>query len=472
MIRCVLPRSSRLTNWLTTVDRNHGTKPISRERGKESHRSSPSAHEPKGRADGAATEDEVRPSIDRFEDRPISEDAPLRAHKLRELPLSPLMDPEVFAASGKHKASKRPPSKGPALFQQQLAKNPYAQALATPVRQCQVTDTRLPSYFLQDLQVMGHPETGEPWWIPKSLRKKCQDVGNIAGNNDTTAIEVEEEWSQEKEINAEGVVAHVNEPLSIRSEARQSRPLPFGSGVYILSCQALLVAMTSTTSRWNMPPWKLFTTGSTKNSAIARKVINHTSWRKDMDSFVLELMRRRIVEGLIYLVQRRRGYLAACMDWANARMAGRQQEAILWTGTKVGIGLQEPLGIEAAVDEKAILAFNEAEDRSTTFYPGRDDPPGFATLTIGKDKAHMVPVHNLETMLGTKHLMELRRKYPIFNNQVLLVRGKKMTIDLQMKLWKLQVYLGYTEVRPREPRREGLAPTQQEAILESDVTAV
>ena len=38
-------------------------------------------------------------------------------------------------------------------------------------------------------------------------------------------------------------------------------------------------------------------------------------WRRDMDTFVLDLMRRRIVEGLKYLCGRKKGYLQGCSDW-------------------------------------------------------------------------------------------------------------------------------------------------------------
>ncbi|KAB8297366.1 hypothetical protein EYC80_002711 [Monilinia laxa] len=77
--------------------------------------------------------------------------------KPRELPLSPLMDPVFLEARNKHSAPKPPPSKERTAFQEQLAKNPYALALATPVRQCSATQLSLPSFFLQDFTVMRAP---------------------------------------------------------------------------------------------------------------------------------------------------------------------------------------------------------------------------------------------------------------------------------------------------------------------------
>ena len=76
---------------------------------------------------------------------------------------------------------------------------------------------------------------------------------------------------------------------------------------------------------------------------------------------------------------------------------------------------------------------------------GHDRPLGFATLTMGKDRPHMVPVHNLPMLLGPEHLAELRKKCSIFEKELLIVKNKKTTVNIQMKLWSLQGYLGFPE---------------------------
>jgi hypothetical protein len=190
-----------------------------------------------------------------------------------------------------------------------------------------------------------------------------------------------------------------------------------------------------------------------------------------MDSFILELMRRRIVEGLVYLVRRKRGYVSGCVDWDDAKIAGRQQAMILWTGKLKGFEDEVKHGVEqqsivvedkqqssALEDQQQPDVVETEQQPSESGSPEQDqqsdEPPAFATLTLGKDKPHMVPVHNLPMLLGLQHLAELRRKCPIFDKKILIVRHKRTTIDIQMKLWRLQGYLGVPYVNvPRHFER-------------------
>jgi hypothetical protein len=169
-----------------------------------------------------------------------------------------------------------------------------------------------------------------------------------------------------------------------------------------------------------------------------------------MEEFVLELMRRRAVEGLVYLVNSKRGYVAGCIDWGDAMMPKRQQGAILWTGKQCHDG-EEVSNVERTKGRE-----EEQDDRLMEHYPGRHEPPAFATLTIGEDQPHMVAVHNLPVLLGADYLQELRTKAPIFNKEVLILRDKRLTVEIQMRLWKLQGYLAFPEVSDEIPRRKSV----------------
>jgi hypothetical protein len=469
MIRCVGPRSRCTTKWLPTVSRGYTkTKDTSGEQENVSLNSNASAPKSVASADGIVAVNDLSDGIGSLEDRQDGRGSSPNPYKRRELPLSPFMNPEIIAAREKHKMPKLPPSKNPTLFQQQLAKNPYARALATPIRQCLVTDTRLPTYFLQDFEVMGHPQTREPWWVPTSLRKGRQDKeGIFSAVQAGSVISDQDSKLGAQKSDAEMDRASTNAPSPITPKTQESTPLSLGPGAYTLSRQALLTAMKSPKSGWHMAPWKDFTTGGTRNSAIARKVRDHASWRTDMDDFVLELMRRRVVEGLVYLVQRKRGYVAGCVDWVDAKWSGRQQGVILWTG-KNGCEEGELPGPDPAVDGKAKVALDE--DGSPSSYPGHDDPPGFAALTIGKKTPHMVPVHNLQVLLGLGHLEKLKEQCSIFRRELLIVRDKNLTVDLQMKLWKLQGYLAFPEVRNEShaKHKSGRKPVREEAQFHLD----
>lgn len=88
----------------------------------------------------------------------------LRARKSgRSLPVSPILDPTLIAARNRYKTRKPDaPTKTEDLtpLQQALRRNPYAQALATPVRQEVITGAFLPRHFLQAFgTVFKHPVT-------------------------------------------------------------------------------------------------------------------------------------------------------------------------------------------------------------------------------------------------------------------------------------------------------------------------
>ncbi|GAB7337754.1 hypothetical protein MBLNU457_g3028t1 [Dothideomycetes sp. NU457] len=95
----------------------------------------------------------------------------------RTLPVSPILDPALIAAKNRHKNKKADPStKLEDLTPLQLAlrRNPYAQALATPVRQELVTGAFLPRHFLQAFgTVFKQPRASpsDPKAPPKSESK-------------------------------------------------------------------------------------------------------------------------------------------------------------------------------------------------------------------------------------------------------------------------------------------------------------
>lgn len=149
-----------------------------------------------------------------------------------------------------------------------------------------------------------------------------------------------------------------------------------------------------------------------RRAKLASKVISKAAWRADMHEFVLELLRRRTVEDLVHVIRLKRGYVVGCSGWEDAK-AKPQVGAFLWTGGNGDIEM--------------------------------DAPPEFATLEVNtqKDKTRKVPVYNLRALLGGEKLAELREKLPngIFQKELLVLRHKRVTVELEMRLWKLQGYL-------------------------------
>ncbi|TPX08710.1 uncharacterized protein E0L32_009772, partial [Thyridium curvatum] len=88
------------------------------------------------------------------------------------LPLSPVTNDEIAKARYKYRHPTPNHAKEDGAFDpllnlhRLLKRNPYAYALASPVRHCPVTNTTLPVFFHQQFKLVAHTETGEPWWMP------------------------------------------------------------------------------------------------------------------------------------------------------------------------------------------------------------------------------------------------------------------------------------------------------------------
>lgn len=378
--------------------------------------------------------------------QPISTAKPVTR---RELPISPLMDPEVISAKEKHRTRKSAPSKNPTDLQKELAKNPYALALATPMRICRLSLVTLPRYFLQDFNIALHPETKESWWIPRSLARQYsppsgkgdvvveetieQDDGEEAMVLEDGTEDMETHSGEDPKANELGTddVALADSKSAISSSPDKRLPSSprVGPNSYVLARHPALEGLTGSAVPRKMRiltsayPLRLRERG---NFAI----FDNAKVRPDIGTFVLELLRRRTVEELEYLVKLG-AYIRPCDTWQDATMPSRQAGAILWTGSIQGV----TGGIEMG-------------------------PPEFATIDIGTSQRRKVPVHNLEMLLGNDHLQRLRGASSFFNKELLIIKKKNNSARIQMKLWKLQGYLAeHPEFLAAEPARDGYHPS-------------
>lgn len=355
-----------------------------------------------------------------------------------DLPLSPYMIPEYFNPSRMHVSKKAPPSKNPTPFQVKLSRNIYAQALATPIRLCAATSISLPNFFLQDLNLMAHPETGEPWWVPGQY---CSSVKKGPANE---GISSHEKPISESECHSNSVHnggSGVEEPFatdSIPTPVTQSPVQSVSSGkvypnpklgprVWLSSRQEVFSAFQDPMSGYGTQPWHgivpSMLTGST-----TRAISTNSSWRADLDQYLLERMRCLSRESLEYLCTLKRGYLTSCTTLVEASARKKQPVAILWTGFP---------GPE-------ILEHGETTQRHS--------PHEFATLDL-KQPNHIlsgasrskIPVHNLHTLLGKEHLQYLRDKYPAFKTEFVVLKDRNVTTPATTILWRLQGYLAHYE---------------------------
>lgn len=302
-----------------------------------------------------------------------------------------------------------------------------AQALATKVRYDSVTRLRMPSFFFQDFNIISHPETGAPWWVPKSLalrQASTVTIDGVEGGIDFTDAEKEGK-SFEASAKLEAPTAEA-EAVSLGT-ATGPPPNPVitaGSGTvvgptaYIIARQSLIKSFQQDRQvqkdKLNRVPIKgmgnndfhrrLFGPSSSKFKALGGRAV----WREDMDEFVLGQMREQIVEDLHYLSRLcetdSRYYIMKCWGWDDIKF--KHKGAVLW------------------------------------FNGGDVEPGPFSTYDICTERGKTsVAVHNLPMLLGDDLAEKVRREATVFKDGTIFMLAGRRTTDLQLKLWKLQGYI-------------------------------
>ena len=145
-----------------------------------------------------------------------------------------------------------------------------------------------------------------------------------------------------------------------------------------------------------------------------------------MAVFVLERLRENVTTDLLYLASRPAGYIVACQSHDDIS-AHSQIAAVLWLGPSSGPSDQEPLE-DPAVD---------AEKRG---------PPPYAMRPY---QGRYVPCYNLPQLLGLANVSKLRQSSPFQSNglaEVAVIKAKRLTVKLQLELWKLLGFLAKTTV--------------------------
>ncbi|KAL9128108.1 MAG: hypothetical protein Q9217_003161 [Psora testacea] len=333
-----------------------------------------------------------------------------------KLPQSPLTDPVLNAARFGHKKAKpRPDLKKLSGFQLRLKKNPYAHALASPLRYCLLTGARLPKHFLLDFGLATHPETGAKWHLPRLTAELAEE------NNDAKkASPLEQESAGDGESDSPDEdnpkLSQQQKQDPVPSPAKQLPPRTI-SGTHFLSSYAALkrVSKLGPAQYRNLMPYRW------KEESVIK--LNEIVWREDMAEFTLELMRKRAVQGLERCVGLRSGYVVECESWETVRWK-QQGACVLWMGR--GSEHERKMGDEEGMGGKEASSL----------------PPYAVVMYHGKN----IAVYNLPTLLGREHLGGLRGKFPkVLGEELAVVRRKNLTVQLQMDLWKLMSYLADSE---------------------------
>ncbi|KAI9886698.1 MAG: hypothetical protein M1823_001474 [Watsoniomyces obsoletus] len=370
------------------------------------------------------------------------------------------MDPDKIQSRKKYKQTKpQPVEKSFSPLQQQLNNNPYAHALASPIRQCGLTKTRLPKEFLLSFSLVAHPETAKPWLLPQGLLLPPTPKSEHEGHNNGTTTTA-------------GVKTKVKNP---------PRPPP---GSYIIGRQAAMKEIVEGTNtdkkkeKWKdwgnlirpFGRWKHDGGGTSgggpggeKSGPKAKEVV----FREDMADFITSLYRDRVVKELREAVRLKTGvfvrrpkkgreegpWLGEKEEVVSLLWLGRRSRSPQTTMVKEGksTGKKERRKCEGEDTLECLSDEEESNDGKRNREEEGDEfewdpeigPPPFTRLKVNGPQGGYAMVYNLPEILGRDHLEELLRGELEMEHQkeYLLLKSMPATVGLQRVLWQFQGYL-------------------------------
>ncbi|KAL0932897.1 esterase-like protein [Colletotrichum truncatum] len=331
-----------------------------------------------------------------------------------ELPISPVMDPDFAEVRKRWKGPKEKPNRSKVKdlkerARRKLAENPYAHALATPIRMCPITRTTLPSYFLQNFNAVSNPETGDIWIVPEDMTSSP-----LEGSSQKDGADPE----QDNEQQTSTLASQADTPEPTAPESPFKKPMISPPSTYVLSRKLLLK---NAPQRKGAGPHAgsvpmLFA----RRDRFIRATNSRIVFRSDMDEFVLENMRRQVVNAFLYYAKLHetdgRDYLRPCPTWDSVKKM-QKRGCLLWI----------PSNAEDQKGPRAVGGYSAVQQ--------------FAAYDVPDAKwEKRLPVHDLDYLLGPDHMATLR-KHALFQANSLLLLGKQRSIPVQLYLWKLQGYM-------------------------------
>lgn len=264
-----------------------------------------------------------------------------------------------------------------------------AQALASPMRTCSATHARLPRYFLQDFEMVRHPETGKPWFAPGPL---SFDSSAVPSNNPDT------------------ITKPATEPIetTARRHPRARAPIT----VYAACRKNLLDLMNSSHRKFlgSMigPRGGMAMTTETREAVL----------RKDMGDVLLSMLRRQAAD---LLVER----------------ANQSPDSVTRSFQRCGSWED----IDKVTARGCILWIPSSKENRPN--------PSYATYDVeGARYDGKLAVHDLVYLLGDAQVSWLRKAAPqTFGDGgivVLRLQHSRRMVQLHLLLWRLQGYLAPT----------------------------
>lgn len=304
------------------------------------------------------------------------------------LPQSPLF---THPAPGPEKKRKKRPTLEDV---DELRRNPWAVALASPPRMCVVSGTRIPKAFLGDWGMVQRPDSDGLWFMPVGLLK-----------DELSAAREEEKKTQEPPSERKPTFNNTLRMLTLRIIDRLpilkdiTGPLSRNVGAKKSRLMRLIPF------RWKHP-----------HGPITAREEKQFVWREDMPDFVLGRMRIDVLKKLKSVPGKR--------FWRTVDLDGYSEDALIG-------GLKNMEAIER-VGCGGLLVMGR-QDKSNGAVSSL---PDFVTLPQTQSK---VPVFDLSLLFSEADMEELKSYHPRFSSSALFFRpDNSVTVDAMLALWKLK----------------------------------
>lgn len=320
-----------------------------------------------------------------------------------------------------------------------LQYNPYAQALASPIRTCYVTGARLPTAFLNRWGLIQHPDTKNYWLMPTSLLET--ELGQVDEDNHDDNEDGKEDSRRETPVRNPKRKKRVT-PAYLR---RTTRPMYISNNITIFHSLAQIqqnaVARNLIPLAWKAP-----------NGPITKFAERKAVWREDMDDYVLKRLRvvatkqlKRAVVFLSHPVDRpgcvalnlgEKGGIEALKEALNQMEL--KNDFTIWGAVLIvqprGVK-STPQPIQETADEDITSPSSSSPDNASQHYDFPD------TVSLPKVNVR-VPIFDLTKLLAKEDLDELARSLPYFQEGALFLQpGKTLPMKVILKLWALKSYM-------------------------------
>lgn len=331
----------------------------------------------------------------------------------QRLPQSPVITHSRSGTKKKRKARPQPEDNA------ELQKNPWAVALASPVRMCAATGTRLPRRLMGVYGLVKRPDTQQSYMLPLDLLKDSLQRHSAEGEDESTTAESDTGAG-------DGIPRADVSPLIARDQRLAGKPT-----IHILTLRPLMQALTPYLAakvgkrpgiaklipyRWKYPVGPL-------NSVDLKDCV----WKRDMPEYLLRHMRRDIVKKLIKVSEQLE--IDRDIVWKDLDLDGISDITL-----QTALGGLEPSENEAC---GAVLVFGPK-----TKDPNRQSPTSNTILHPRTQST--IPVFDLSAYLSEGDIEMLRGSSSThFQSEAVFFRpnGGREDTDLILCLWKLQRFL-------------------------------